>query len=256
MAGQTLYLEKQVIARESDDVFALKLDDATLEAVLNLGLSSGDTIAVVDAAQDYFPCEVVEATPAGLRVRIALRSGQRAGGARVHLVIGLSNDEAMDTVFRQVSELGVAGILPYRSTFSPAVTPTRAEELHKRWEQVTRISARQAGLRKAPDIGFLSSLEDVCLDLAAFDAVIVCWEDEFERSIDEAVTQLGLKDETDCDIALVIGPRGGLTDAEMSAIGGSNPRLATVSLGPAVLRVETAGLIAPALLISALGGLR
>ena len=256
MAGQTLYLQSQVIARETAEVFAMRLDAATLEAALAMGIGVGDTIAVVDAAQDYFPCEVVAATPEGLRVRIALRAGKQRKAARVHLVIGLSNDEAMDTIVRQVSELDVAGIMPYRSTFSPSVTPARAEELHKRWESVARMSARQAGLGKAPDVGFLCSLEDMCAELAGFDAVIVCWEDEVERSIDEAVRQLGLKDGAQKDVALVIGPRGGLTDAEMSLIGSSNPALATVSLGPAVLRVETAGLVAPALLISALGGLR
>ena len=224
MPGQTIYLETQVIAHELEEVFPLKLDAATVAAVLAQGVQAGDSVAVVDAAQDYFPCEVVEASEEGLRVRIAARSGSTAGKPRVHLVQGLSNEEAMDTIFRQVSELG--------------------------------ISARHAGLRKAPDVGFIETLEQTCDSLADFDAVIVCWEGETLQSMEEAVSRLGLSSRGECDIALVIGPRGGLTDAEMALIGSSNPALATVSLGPAILRVETASLIAPALLISALGGLR
>ena len=67
MAGQTLYLETQVIAHESAEVFALRIDEATLSAVLDQGISAGDMIAVVDGAQDYFPCQVVEVSPDGLR---------------------------------------------------------------------------------------------------------------------------------------------------------------------------------------------
>ena len=256
MPGQTIYLETQVIAHELEEVFPLKLDAATVAAVLAQGVQAGDSVAVVDAAQDYFPCEVVEASEDGLRVRIAARSGSTSGKPRVHLVQGLSNEEAMDTIFRQVSELGIAGILPYRSTFSPSVTPQRAEELQARWQYLAQYSARHAGLRKAPDVGFIETLEQTCDSLADFDAVIVCWEGETLQSMEEAVSRLGLSSRGECDIALVIGPRGGLTDAEMVLIGSSNPALATVSLGPAILRVETASLIAPALLISALGGLR
>lgn len=256
MTGQTLYLETQIIARETAETFALQIDPATLCALLEQGITAGDTIAVVDGVQDYFACEVVEATTDGVWVRIATRTGEGASGPRVHLVLGISNDEAMDTVIRQVSELGVAGVLPYRSTFSPATPPSRNDELQSRWQHVARYSARQAGLAKAPDVGFPEPLAQACETLAGFDAVVVCWECETARSMADAVRELGLDDGEPCDIALVIGPRGGLTDAEMALIGSSNPRLATVSLGPAILRVETAGLVAPTLLISALGGLR
>ncbi len=256
MAGQTIYLETQVIAHETAEVFALALDEATLAAVLGQGVAAGDTVAVVDGAQDYFPCEVVEASENGLWVRFAASADMQSGRPRVHLVQGLSNEEAMDTIIRQVSELGVAGILPFRSAFSAPIAPSRFNDLQSRWQHLARFSARHAGLATAPDVGFIETLEQACETLGTFDAVIVCWEGETERSMAQAVEQLGLADAGECDIALVIGPRGGLADAEMARIGSSNKRLATVSLGPAILRVETASLVAPALLISALGGLR
>lgn len=256
MALQTIYLENQIIARETEEVFALRIDAQTIAVALGQGVSRGDTIAVVDGAQDYFACEVVDAAPDAIRVRIAARDAADAKRPRVHLVLGISNDEAMDTVIRQVSELGVAGVLPYRSTFSPSFPPSRGDELQSRWQHLAHYSARQAGLAKAPDVGFPETLDEMCKTLEGFDAVVVCWECETARSMADAVAELGIDANTPCDIALVVGPRGGLTDAEMGLIGQSNPRLATVSLGPAILRVETAGLVAPTLLISALGGLR
>ena len=256
MLGQTLYLETQIIAHETAEVFALQVDAATISAVMAQGVRPGDVIAVVDGAQDYFSCEVVDLAEGSLRVRIAPRTPLAKGRPHVHLVQGLSNDEAMDTIIRQVSELGIAGILPYRSMFSPSMDPQRADELQARWQYLAQYSARHAGLSVAPDVGFIEPLERACETLAGFDAVIVCWEGETVQSMDEAVCALGLKERGECDIALVIGPRGGLSDAEMAMIGSSNPNLATVSLGPAILRVETAGLVAPALLISSLGGLR
>lgn len=256
MAGQTLYLATQVLANETAEVFVLELDSATRAAALAQGIAAGDTVAVVDGVQDYFPCQVVEASPEAITVRFAARGGEADNRPRVHLVQGVSNDEVMDTIIRQVSELGVAGVLPFCSMFSPALEPGRADVLQARWQRMAALSARHAGLAKAPDVGFPVALSEACQDLAGFDAVIVCWEGAAACPMEGAVRQLGLADAGSRDIALVVGPRGGLAESEMAAIAASNPRLATVSLGPAILRVETAGLVAPALLISALGGLR
>ena len=120
--------------------------------------------------------------------------GEGARGPRVHLVLGISNDEAMDTVIRQVSELGVAGVLPYRSTFSPSFPPSRGDELQSRWQHLAHYSARQAGLAKAPDVGFPETLDEMCKTLEGFDAVVVCWECETARSMADAVAELGLAD--------------------------------------------------------------
>ena len=48
-------------------------------------------------------------------------------------------------------------------------------------------------------------------------------------------------------MAVVVGPEGGLAEREVEALLACNPRSSLVSLGPSILRTETAGIVAPAL---------
>ena len=54
-------------------------------------------------------------------------------------------------------------------------------------------------------------------------------------------------------IALVVGPEGGLSEREVQALLDSHPRAQLVSLGSSILRTETAGIVAPALVLYELG---
>ena len=53
----------------------------------------------------------------------------------------------------------------------------------------------------------------------------------------------------------MVGPEGGLAQAEVDTLLGCNPRASLVSLGPSILRTETAGVVAPALVLYELGAL-
>lgn len=256
MSSKTFYLENQVVAREKEPVFALRLSQASWEKIRGLALAPGDSIAVVDAAQDYHRCEIISLSDDELIVRVAQRSSRDTVGPHIRLVQGLSDDEAMETIVKQVSEIGVAEVIPFRSTFSPGIDSQRASELVDRWRSLARYAARQAGLRRMPEVRDVLDIAGACALLETCDVVFLCWEDESERSIGEAIEQAGSLVRADgADIALIVGPRGGLTDAEMSRLGDCNENLLTVSLGPSILRVETASLVAPTLLIYGLGGL-
>ena len=50
-------------------------------------------------------------------------------------------------------------------------------------------------------------------------------------------------------MVVVVGPEGGLTEREVEVLSACNPRAALVSLGPSILRTETAGIVAPALVL-------
>jgi 16S rRNA (uracil1498-N3)-methyltransferase len=255
MPARPVYLESQVIARETQPVFALDLPAKRLGELRRAGLSAGDTLSVVDAVQDFFNCRVVSFDDA-LRVRIAAREQDRAVSS-VYLVQGLCEDEVMDTIIRQATEIGVAGFAPFTSAFSTHPDPARRAESLEHWASLSRYAALQAGFSLLPSVGAVRDIPQTCDLLGRFDAVVLCWEGETQRTMADAVSQLkGWGLDRDADIALVVGPRGGITDREMAQLGSANDRLLTVTLGRAILRVETASLVAPTLLIGGLGGLQ
>ena len=90
-------------------------------------------------------------------------------------------------------------------------------------------------------------------------AVLVCWEEERSTSIRRALCE-AMRGRTlgpeGARVLVVVGPEGGLCETEVKAICGENRFASTVSLGASILRTETAGLIAPALVLYELGGLQ
>lgn len=106
------YLENQVVALEEEAVFPLRLtlDDAKHARVLRL--APGEHVAVVDAARDYFECEIVSTSDEVPLVRIAQHLDAPTPSATVLLVQGLAKGDKMETVIRHATELGVTGFLP------------------------------------------------------------------------------------------------------------------------------------------------
>ena len=102
-------------------------------------------------------------------------------------------------------------------------------------------------------------LPAVCAALAGFDAVLVCWEEApgtavLHEALASALANVG-KPHIEARIAVVVGPEGGLAPEEVEALLASNAHASLVSLGPSILRTETAGIVAPALVLYELGGL-
>ena len=209
MSLQHFYLHDQVLADEGAPTFPLRLspDDAKHARVLRL--APGEHIAVVDAAQDYFECEIAAFDDAVPVVRIAQRLDDEERPL-VMLVQGLAKGDKMETVIRHATELGVSAFVPMSCERSIVRLDARkAAARTQRWRAIAKSAAMQSGQRACPEVGE--------------------------------------------PMALAVGPEGGLSRSEADALLACNPRASLVSLGSSILRTETAGIVAPALVLHELG---
>lgn len=111
----------------------------------------------------------------------------------------------------------------------------------------------QSGRRDVPEVVEPVALEDACALLAGSTAVLVCWEEApgtafIEDALARGLTLCGAP-ALDARVAVVVGPEGGLTAREVDALLACNPRASLVTLGSTILRTETAGIVAPALVL-------
>ena len=258
MSLQHFYLDEQVLADEVGESFPLRLaaDDAKHARVLRL--APGERIAVVDAAQDYFACEIVAFDEALPVVRIAQRFERADAGPSVTLVQGLAKGDKMETVIRHATELGVSAFVPMSCERSIVRLDARkAAARTQRWRAIAKSAAMQSGQRACPEVGEPMALADVCAFLAHATAVLVCWEEAPLDARIEKALERGLRLDRalpeNARIAVVVGPEGGLSRSEADALLACNPRASLVSLGSSILRTETAGIVAPALVLHELG---
>lgn len=254
------FLNDQVLANEAQAEFPLALsrDDAKHAKVLRL--APGEHVAVVDAAQDYFECEVVSFAEALPVVRIAGHLDQASDMPHVCLVQGLAKGDKMETVIRHATELGVAEFMPFAAARSiMKVDAKKAAAKTERWQAIAKSAAMQSGQTRLAHVNQPMKLPAMCAALAGFDAVLVCWEEApgtavLHEALASALAHVGTP-YIEARIAVVVGPEGGLAPEEVEALLASNAHASLVSLGRSILRTETAGIVAPALVLYELGGL-
>lgn len=170
--------------------------------------------------------------PAGAmpRARVIREISSHEPRTRVTLYQGLSKGERMDTVMQRCTELGVSRIVP--CLFSRCVAQWEGgEKKLARWRRIAREAAVQSGRSLVPEVADCLSFQALTEALRQHEQVLIPWE---SGGLPLRAAYRGAK-----DVAIVIGPEGGMTGQEVEALSGQ-----TVTLGPRVLRTETAGMAA------------
>lgn len=254
MSLPRFFLEDQVLAQEMEPVFPLRLAPDDVKHARALRLAPGEHIAVVDAAQDYFECRVEDLSDGRMAVAIARHGGASEQRARITVLQGLAKGEKMDTVIRQGTELGVSEFVPLACERSVVqLDEKRAAKKTERWRAVAKSAAMQSGQPRIPQVHKPQTVQEACARLADATAVLIFWEQadgsaKLADALTDALSAAGAAPE-EAHIAVVIGPEGGLAEGEVRALSASNARSHLVSLGDSILRTETAGVVAPALVL-------
>lgn len=259
MSLHRFFLEDQVIAAEGAGELALRLAPDDVRHAKALRLEPGEHIAVIDADSDYFECEVVAVSDGIPRVRIA-RHLDAPALPRITLVQGLAKGEKMDEVIRHATELGVASFIPLACERSVVrLDGAKAAKRAERWRAIAKSAAMQSGQARIPEVSLPMDVRAAAEALAGCTAVLICWEEapgasDLRTAIHDALARTGTPP-ADARIAVVVGPEGGLAEGEVERLLGCSPSAAAVTLGPSILRTETAGVVAPALVLYELGGM-
>jgi 16S rRNA (uracil1498-N3)-methyltransferase len=157
----------------------------------------------------------------------------------------------MDWLVQKATELGVARIVPM-ATARVVVRPTRGAGSGRpaRWARIAREAVKQCGRGVVPPVDAPRPLADVLATVPQHDAAWLCWE-AGGAGLGAAARAVGQP----ARLLLLVGPEGGFTPDEVALARGAGATL--VSLGPRILRAESAGVTAVALcqfLFGDLGG--
>ena len=163
---------------------------------------------------------------------------ERESPLNIHLGIGLSRGDRFDLVIQKATELGVTEITPlYTGRTEIKLKGDRADKKLRHWRQIAISACEQCQRNRVPSVYAPVLLPDW---LAGTDA-----EQKFvlHHRSDKALTDYTTAPKS---AALLIGPEGGLSDTEI--IAAEQRDFNHLTLGPRVLRTETAPLAAITLL--------
>ncbi|MBT8767730.1 16S rRNA (uracil(1498)-N(3))-methyltransferase [Metapseudomonas boanensis] len=198
-----------------------------------LRLAAGDTVQLFDGSGQEYLGELAEVGKKVVRVELREAfAGVAESPLQVHLGQGLSRGERMDWAIQKATELGVAQITPLVSERCEVrLKDERADKRLAHWRQVAISACEQCGRSVIPEIHAPVTLVD--------------WQRQVEADLKlvlHPVAEPLASHEKPQSLAFLIGPEGGLSDAEVEAAkaAGFHP----ARLGPRVLRTETAPVVA------------
>lgn len=171
----------------------------------------------------------------GARVRLAEpRPASRVAGLDVSLLQGFGKGDKVDQVVRDATALGARRVIVVETERSVVrVSGERAGGRQARWRTIAIEAARQSGRGDLPEVAGPLPLAQA---LAAANAERrVCLDPEAAAALPEAIG-------SERSVALLVGPEGGLSDAELELAAAHG--WSRASLGPLVLRTETAAVAA------------
>ncbi len=168
---------------------------------------------------------------------------EAASALPVHLLMAVFKFDHMEWGIEKVTELGVERITPVLARRTEKHLAQAATKRVERWRRIVREAAQQSRRSDVPVVDEPAALK-AALAMVSAERKLLLAETEQENTLTSA-----LVGEVE-SVALAIGPEGGWTAEEMSLFGENRWR--SVTLGPRILRAETAAIAGLAVCAAAL----
>ena len=212
-----------------------------------LRLREGDHVTLFDDDGREHAGVLLTLSPRVAVVRITASTvPARESPLAITLYQGVPKGQKMDFVIEKATELGVHVVVPMTSAFSVARAPTGK---HERWQRIAVAAAKQSGRTEVPTIAAAQTFMDAVHAAQPLDLKLLFYEGESAMSVATA-PDLPAPPRT---AAVIVGPEGGFSHEEVARA--RDAGFLALTIGPRVLRTETAALVALALVQARWGDL-
>ena len=253
------FVEKENIAGNA--VYIDDRDDVK-HLVKVLRAKEGDKVFISDKTEWEYETEIEVISKDEVKLRIVDKQKMATEPVtKVTLYQGIPKGSKMESIIQKCVELGIEAVVP---VFMERTVVTDNGSFHKkieRWQKISDEAVKQCKRGRIPEVFEPLNFDEMLGEIAKGDysLVLLPYENEDCRTVKDALREYtyragkhaasGHNDK----IAVIIGPEGGFDDREIektkSVLGysenkgasGSHPKLEIVSLGKTVLRTETAG---------------
>ena len=154
----------------------------------------------------------------------------------VYLAQGLPKSDKMDYIVQKAVELGVKGIYPLEAEHSVVqYDQAKKSKRQERWQKIAAEAAKQCGRGIIPTVEPIAGLARILEKFDAETLVIMLYEGQAAQGIKQALTE-----NKETNYLLIVGPEGGFSTKEVALCQRFGASI--VTLGPRILRTETAAL--------------
>jgi 16S rRNA (uracil1498-N3)-methyltransferase len=202
-------------------------------------LSPGEPFRVV-LGDTVYQVKVEEVLSGRLIGSITGRRRVNPPKARVHLYASLLKSQGFNLVVEKATELGAASVTPVVTARTiPHPDPGKAAERRARWQKVARAASEQCGRGFVPEIRDVMTFSEV-MEQASGRRLLAYEHEGLTVDLEEVLSGA-------TEASILIGPEGGIDASEVEEA--LKKGFVPVSLGPYILKAETASLAAVAILM-------
>lgn len=240
------FIEKEAI---NDNIALIQGDDVKhINKVLRLKV--GEEININNFHGEEFLAKLIEIDKKFARAQI-IKSLDIDNESDIEIILfqGIPKSSKMDLIVQKATELGVKEIIP---TITERVIVNVNE--YKKLERLNKIAqeaCKQSKRSIVPKVNTPIDFKEMMSKLEDFDLVVVPYENAENYGIKAMMKNLNNKKVK--SIAVIIGPEGGFEESEINSLKEKNAEI--VTLGPRILRTETAGFTCVSVIMYELGDL-
>lgn len=214
-----------------------------------LRLGEGDKISINNTEGEEYLGEILEIDKKRVLVKLIEKLPvNNESPINVYLFQGLPKSSKMDLIAQKATELGVKELTPVIT--ERVVVKSEIGEFKKvdRWNRIALEACKQCKRTLLPKINIPIEFEELLDKLKEMDLIIVPYENEDGYGIKNVIANISREIK---EVAVIIGPEGGFEESEIDRLKDIGAHI--VTLGPRILRTETAGFVCVSLLMYELG---
>lgn len=213
-----------------------------------LRMEIGDALCAIDGCGGRFEAEIERVERDTVFVRLLNRLSDNESGLRITLYQGLPKSDKLDFIVQKFTELGGSCVCPVKMERSVVKSDVKdGVKRRERLEKIAREATKQCRRATAPEIVEPTSWKQAFERMRKHDLLLAPWEDA------QGVRMKDIDARDVRDIGVVIGPEGGMTAQEVAEMVHLGARV--ITLGPRILRAETAAIASVAMAMTLWGDL-
>lgn len=168
---------------------------------------------------------------------------------KVTLYQGLPKSDKLEQIIQKTTEMGIYEIFPVEMNRSIAkIEEKNKEKKIERWNKIAFEASKQSGRQIVPKVYNSIKFKNIIENISKYDIVLLLYENEKSLSIKSALKYIKEECNDIKKLAIIIGPEGGFSPEEVSMLSEFH-NVKIVTVGPRILRTETAGLATLAMLV-------
>ena len=204
----------------------------------------GDKIEICNQENGRtYNCQINNIEDNSIITEIIEQIEEREDNIKIDIYQGLPKADKMELIIQKSVELGANAIIPVAMKRCVVkIEPKDENKKISRWQKIAESAAKQSGRNEIPEIRHIATIEKISNLINKYDTLIVAYENEKNNTIKKELLQLKekLQKNGKVNIAVVIGPEGGLEEKDVELLRQNGAKI--VTLGNRILRTETVAL--------------